>query len=451
LQIRFFTVFCLQRILQFRCIMAIKIVVVADLHLGRRSTGVTGDQEILTTKAAWGRLVQWAVENRVDAVAFTGDVVDQDNAFFESIGPLRLGFDRLGQAGIEVYLVAGNHDFNVLPQMVEVDRPHVHLLGSRGTWECATLSRNGQTVQLVGWSFPSRYVKTSPISSLRHDLWDINHPVIGLMHGDLYDPNSPYCPIRQSELAVSGVRTWLLGHIHKPATVDIAGTSIYYPGSLQALSAKESGRHGFLLLSVEGHRVTVETIPFSAVRYDVLEINITQSDTRETLNASLVSGIQRDAQTKLEEMEAVRHLSYDLRLIGEHEQEEQVSNWAKESQNNLSLTVGSGITATVRSVSSAITPAIGDLAELAAEPSPVGLLAGTILAIRNGTSTALLQSLEAQWDSARLQLQTNPVYLPLRLGELPSGSQPNARDYLLRECQRMLSQLRQQIKTTANG
>ena len=428
--------------------MAIKIIAAADLHLGRRSTGVSGAMEVLASKAAWDRLVQWAIDNRVDAVALAGDVVDQDNAFFESIGPLRRGFDQLGEAGINVFLVAGNHDYNVLPQLVDAGKPYLHLLGKRGQWECATLTKNDETVQLVGWSFPSRFVSTSPLPSLRRDLWDANHPVIGMMHGDLYDIISPYCPIAPADLATSGIKIWMLGHIHKPAAVEVAGTSIYYTGSLQALSAKETGKHGFLLLSVEGSSVTVETLPFSTVRYDLLEIDITQSNTQEALNAALVSAIHQDVRTKLSEMDGVQILSYDLRLIGEHERGTEVINWAAASRSTLNLSVMPGITAMVRSVSSAIRPAVGDLVELSREPSPAGLLAGTILAIQNGTSTPLLTSLEAEWQRARLQLQTSPVYLPLQLNSLQSASESNARDYLLRECRRTLTELLQQIKTS---
>lgn len=427
--------------------MAIKIVVAADLHLGRRSTGIPGDMEVLAAKAAWGRLVHWALDNRVDAVALAGDVVDQDNAFFESIGPLRRGFDQLGEAGIEVFLVAGNHDYNVLPQLVDAGKPYLHLLGKHGEWECATLTKNDETVQLVGWSFPSRFVSSSPLPSLRRDLWDANHPAIGMMHGDLYDINSPYCPISQGDLATTGIKTWILGHIHKPLAVEVAGTSIYYPGSLQALSAKESGKHGFLLLSVEGSSVTIETLPFSTVRYDLLEIDITLSNTQEALNAALVSAILQDARTKLSEMDGVQILSYDLRLIGEHERGTEVINWAAVSRSTLNLPVVPGITAMVRSVSSAIRPAVGDLVELSREPSPAGLLAGTILAIQNGTSTPLLASLETEWQRERLRLQTSAVYLPLQLSSLQDASEPIAQNYLLRECRRMLAELLQQIKT----
>mgnify|MGYP002763171153 FL=1 len=65
------------------------------------------------------------MQQHVDAVALTGDVVDNENATYESLGPLQKGLSRLGEAGIDTIAVAGNHDYDALPrldQMVEASR-----------------------------------------------------------------------------------------------------------------------------------------------------------------------------------------------------------------------------------------------------------------------------------------------------------------------------------------
>jgi len=78
----------------------------------------------------WGDTVSYAVEQAVDVVALTGDVVDAQNKRYEALGPLQRGLRRLEEAGIPVVAVAGNHDFDALPRLAEmVEAEHFHLLG----------------------------------------------------------------------------------------------------------------------------------------------------------------------------------------------------------------------------------------------------------------------------------------------------------------------------------
>jgi DNA repair protein SbcD/Mre11 len=443
-----FTVVIFKELSQIRLIMAMKILAAADLHLGRRSTGLTGNTEILSTKSAWLRLVKWAIDNKMDAVALAGDVVDQDNNFFESIGPLQTGFQRLGDAGIEVFLTTGNHDYMVLPQLIEDKYPHVHLLGKSGQWQVTPFSRHGETVQFLGWSFPTQYVKTSPVAAVRREQLDPNYPVIGLLHADLDNPGSNYCPVVQSELVGIGVGTWILGHIHKPGVWNLPGTSIHYPGSLQALSAKESGPHGFLLLTIAGRNLEIQEVQLSTVRYQGLSVDITHADTRESFRQILLGTVNAHARSLIPDLEGVKNLIYDLNLIGEHPDEILVRKWADESKNDTALPVGAGTIASIRSLSSAVRPVIGDLAELAQEPSPAGSLASIILAIREGKSTPLLTLLQQDWEQQRQQLKSAPIYQPLAGTAAMENATLSASEYLQRECNKLLSVLLSQTKKT---
>jgi len=57
-------------------------------------------------------------------------------------------------------LVSGNHDFDVLPQVVRrYSDDGVKLLGKNGVWEIVTFRKNDQAIQFAGWSFPSQYHK----------------------------------------------------------------------------------------------------------------------------------------------------------------------------------------------------------------------------------------------------------------------------------------------------
>ena len=63
-----------------------------------------------------------------------GDVVEQEDDFYEAYGDLRRGVDRLAAAGVPVLGVSGNHDVQVLPRLADAV-PGFRLLGRGGAWE----------------------------------------------------------------------------------------------------------------------------------------------------------------------------------------------------------------------------------------------------------------------------------------------------------------------------
>ena len=85
-----------------------KILATGYLHLGRRPARLPAEAEDdprLSTAEAWQELVALAVEQGIDLVALSGDLVDRDNRFFEALGPLERGLGRLAEAGIDTVAV----------------------------------------------------------------------------------------------------------------------------------------------------------------------------------------------------------------------------------------------------------------------------------------------------------------------------------------------------------
>src|SRR5690606_30847102 len=96
-----------------------RVLCAGDLHIGRRPTRLPSDVDSsrLSCARSWESIVDYAVDQRVDVLALSGDVVDQSNKFYEAIGPLERGLARLRAAGVATVAVAGNHDHDVLPQL----------------------------------------------------------------------------------------------------------------------------------------------------------------------------------------------------------------------------------------------------------------------------------------------------------------------------------------------
>ena len=143
--------------------MAFRFLTAGDIHIGRHPVRVPPDQDIreFTPKRAWQALVQKAITSKVDAVALTGDVVDQDNRFYEAFPDLQVGVQKLIDEGIHVIGVSGNHDYDVLPRLAK-EIEGFQLLGRGGIWEDLSVEgRDGTPVRFVGWSFPHRHVTTA--------------------------------------------------------------------------------------------------------------------------------------------------------------------------------------------------------------------------------------------------------------------------------------------------
>lgn len=423
--------------------MAIKILAAADLHLGKRSSGLSISMEEVSTKMAWQRIVDWAIANQVDVILLGGDIIDRNNRYYEAIGPLQAGFEKLGQQGISIYMVAGNHDFDVLPQIVNLGKySHVHLLGRNGQWELKKFIKNEQALQIAGWSFPRQFIRENPLVSFGMIDLDRNYPCIGLLHADLNNPESHYNPVRSNDLVATPIKTWLLGHIHKPMETNLSGTSICYPGSPQALSAKESGMHGFLEVKVEDdYSIQINPVAISTVRYDKLTIDISKASTEEELRTILHLALNEDGQRKLPDLENVLYVIYDIHLIGEHSNEMLVYQWSEQIKDDYEMQVASGSKLSVRSITTSIQPIVENLEELSREPTPAGMLAGIILAIQKGRSPFFLDDLTIEWKKAFRDLQSSGVYQPLQIKWQEENPQVNPNDFLLQEARRLLSQL----------
>jgi len=267
-----------------------KLLLSADLHLGKQSSKVT-DRSQHSTIECWRRLVTLAVTQSVDAVLLAGDVVDRRNKRFESFGPLSNGVSRLAQAGIKTIAVSGNHDYDVLPQLVDlIADDHFFLLGRNGTWESEVFTFGDEKLQIDGWSFPSHRVSANPLDSYSPVTQDVDLH-LGMVHGDLDVTDSKYAPLTLDSLVTSAPAGWLLGHIHKPELKNPENPWVLYPGSPQAMDPGESDVHGAWLLDTKIAQVP-EMLPLSSVAYHPVRIDVSTCEDDEFIEGFVIQEIR---------------------------------------------------------------------------------------------------------------------------------------------------------------
>lgn len=299
-----------------------KLLCAGDLHIGRRPTRLPANVDCrpLSCARLWEAIVEYAVDQRVDVVALSGDLVDQSNKFYEAIGPLERGLMRLREAGIVTVAVAGNHDYDVLPQIARsLNDDSFRLLGAGGAWERTTITtRDGERLHVDGWSFPVEHVRDNPLASytLRPDG---DTPVLGLLHAELDVAGSRYAPVSLAELQSRRLALWLLGHIHAPKLHHARnGPPVLYPGSPQPMDPGEPGVHGAWLVELRPLApAEPRQIPLASVRYAGLKVDVAgvenADDLKVRVNERLRSGI-----TALVDESGVRlrYLSLRLQVVG---------------------------------------------------------------------------------------------------------------------------------------
>jgi DNA repair exonuclease SbcCD nuclease subunit len=225
----------------------------ADIHLDSplrglsRYEGVPVDQVRGATRAAFDRLIETAIDRRVDFLVIAGDLYDGDWRDMGTGLYVTAAMGRLGRAGIPVYLLAGNHD---AASVITKALPPVETVHTFSTRAPQTHRIEGLDVALHGRSFADRDVYENLAAGYPAAVPGAFN--IGVLHTALggYAAHAAYAPCTPQELAAKGYDYWALGHVHDAAVLG-ERPHIVFPGNLQGRSIREQGPKGAVLVEVE--------------------------------------------------------------------------------------------------------------------------------------------------------------------------------------------------------
>ena len=418
-----------------------RLLVSGDLHLGRYPTRVPPGDPALTVEAVVRSLVDQAIERRVDALVLTGDVADESNKYFEAFGVLERALHRLAEAGVPVFAVAGNHDYDVLGSVADaVGSDRVRVLGRGEQWEAATIEKGGRpVVRLVGWSFAGPHVLVSPLDTLP-DLGESALPVVGVVHADLDAPASPYAPLALADLWASGASAWLLGHIHAPRLETRDGQLVLYPGSPQPLDPGESGPHGAWLVEIaDDGAASAERVHLATLRYDAVSVDLDGADTATAVREQIARALREHGESVRDEAPAVRRAVVRLVLKGRTEAYRDVARVADETIEAGEVALG-GLVVAVDRVVDRSRPAL-DLEALSAGSGPVATLAALARRLDAGTPSPSDLGLIRRGVEALQQARAARVFEPLaRDARLDDDLEAEAAARLRRQTYRLLDE-----------
>ena len=248
-----------------------KFIHAADLHLDSPLLGLAGKSADFAARVeaasreAFDNLVDLAIDEVCRFVLLAGDIFDGDLRNFQTGLYFVQGMRRLGEVGIDVFMVLGNHDSqNRFADKLSMTQ-NVHVFPKSAA---TSRSLDDVGVTIHGRSYPR---------------WDLSEDIardyppaiagtlnIGVLHtacAGSEGEHARYAPCTPEQLANHGYDYWALGHVHERAVLS-EHPHIVYPGNLQGRHARETGPKGAMLVTVEDGRIaSVEHRALDVVRW----------------------------------------------------------------------------------------------------------------------------------------------------------------------------------------
>jgi len=261
-----------------------KLLHTADLHLDSplvtvalRDEGLRTEVEN-ATRAALAHIVEIALAEDVAAVLISGDLYDGGQRSMKTAACLLAAFRKLGNAGIRVFVIRGNHDAASTITR-EISWPeNVHVFDGRGGHVMLT---DGIAIHGVSYSEPrapeSLLPKFRPVPGI------VN---IAMLHTSLggTEGHDTYAPCSVADLAAAGFDYWALGHVHR-RMVHNEAPFIVMPGMPQGRDIGEDGAKSVTLI-----RVSESGLAINERRSAVLEFRRERLDVSDCVDMADVQG-----------------------------------------------------------------------------------------------------------------------------------------------------------------
>ena len=291
-----------------------KFLHAADIHLDsplsglERYDGAPIDEIRGATRRAFDNLIELAIEEKVTFVLLAGDLYDGDWKDYNTGLYFVERMGRLRDAGIRVFMVAGNHDAS--SQITKKLRlpDNVKLFATKAPEQVILDDLN---VAINGQGFASRAV-TDDISQA-YPQGDPQLFNIGLLHTclDGKPGHEPYAPGTVDGLRSKGYKYWALGHVHNREVVS-EDPWIIFPGNIQGRHIRETGPKGCTLVTVEnGDIENVEHHDLDVMRWFVCELDVTDINTTDEIYDRI-----REALEEMSDEAEGRPLAVRLNLLG---------------------------------------------------------------------------------------------------------------------------------------
>ena len=248
----------------------------SDLHLDsplrglERYEGAPVEEVRGATRRAFENMVQCALREKVDFVVIAGDLYDGDWPDFNTGLFFAKGMVQLGESGIAVYVVRGNHDAaSKLTRSLPLPK-NVHVFPDKAP---KTLTDDNLGLAVHGQSFATAAVLDDLAADYPNAVPGFFN--LGVLHTSLTGRpgHDNYAPTTEMVLKSKGYDYWELGHVHAREIV-LRDPWVVYPGNPQGRHIREQGAKGCELVTVEDGKIATEAIELDVLRWTELVVDV---------------------------------------------------------------------------------------------------------------------------------------------------------------------------------
>ncbi len=280
-----------------RCaVTSFRFLHAADIHLDSplrglaRQEGRAAERIRTATRDAFDGLITEAIRESVDFLVISGDLYDGDWKDYQTGLFFVRQMGRLADAGVEVFLLHGNHDAQ--SQMTrELRLPdNVRVFATKAP---ETVLLPELDVALHGQGFATRNVSDNLVPAYPEPVAGAFN--IGVLHTALSgrEGHDSYAPCSLEELVAKGYDYWALGHVHRAEVVH-ESPHVVFPGNLQGRHIRETGPKGAVLVTVEDGRIAGSArVDCDVVRWALVQVAVDGCD--------LVAEVEDRVRTAIEE------------------------------------------------------------------------------------------------------------------------------------------------------
>jgi len=260
------------------------------------------------TRRAFEKVLDAAVSEQVDFLIIAGDLYDTGLKSFESALFFNKQMARLKDAGVDVYLIYGNHD--AASKLIKQLRPpgNVHIFR---TTEPQTFSNDELRVAIHGQSFATPEITENLASKYPPPVPGFFN--IGVLHTNLtgISEHANYAPCSLEALRNKGYQYWALGHVHNRQIL-CTDPYIVYPGNIQGRHGKEQGEKSCELVTVsDTGAISIDTVLTSAVPWFEVVVDASDCQTADEVYERLRIELKGMLSQSKERVTAMR-----LRVVG---------------------------------------------------------------------------------------------------------------------------------------
>jgi DNA repair exonuclease SbcCD nuclease subunit len=283
----------------------VRIVITGDSHLNlfNQKLGSRLAKRRARIGAAWWQTIQYSIENEVDIYIHTGDLFDQLSPRNPPRARVVEAFKELSDAGVEVFIVAGNHEApsseidGASPHAVLAEAGLAKVFDSYSDFKQYNLTVDGVDISIAGMSYNRNLdPREDPLEDKMIPAGaELNIAVLHYSIEGIAPPIWEEPSIKLSSIEANGdIQLYAMGHIHQHVETKVNDSHILYPGGTERYNFGEWDKEtGFIVVDY-GNELDIKYISTESQPMKQVKLHTSHMDHGD-INGSISSVIEENS------------------------------------------------------------------------------------------------------------------------------------------------------------